>query len=280
MKYELLQVFAVFLLAGSLTAQDWQTSDVKGELQSDQTVLFHGYVIELKGITRHESWQADVMSDGSFTLREIPGGDYVLRVTTYQGGTVKEELVSVREHTAHLEVKLPREEHTEPGGPVSVRELQHPPSAKAIQAAVRAQKFESAGDRAKAIEELQKAVKLSPDFAAAHTNLGAEYLRVRHFAAARHEIEQALAIGGPNAVDLCNLAMVDAAEQRIPGAVASAQAALRVEPDSATGHYLLGSLLALDKRTAAEGMRHLEQAAATLPAARQALNRLRAAQTQ
>jgi tetratricopeptide (TPR) repeat protein len=63
-------------------------------------------------------------------------------------------------------------------GTISVRELQHPPSRKAYNAIVQAQKFSEAGDFAKAAGWLEKAIALSPDFADGHTNLGAQYIRL------------------------------------------------------------------------------------------------------
>jgi tetratricopeptide (TPR) repeat protein len=216
------------------------------------------------------------MADGTFVVRDLPDGDYVLRVLTYQGAVLKEAFVNVQGPSTMVDVALPHVDRPAPGGPVSVRELQHPPSAKAVRAAAAAQRFSHEGERGKAVEELQKAIRISPDFAAAHSNLAAEYIRMKNYEAARQEIRQSLEIAGPNSVDLCNLAFVDAAEQRFAEAIEEAKAALRADPSSGNAHYILGTLLQLDKRTTAEGVRHLERAAQTVPGARQMLAHLRA----
>jgi tetratricopeptide (TPR) repeat protein len=248
--------------------------DLKGTIHSEKEAIYHGYVVEVSAAAPHQTWRADVMSDGAFVVRDLPVGDYVLRVMTYMGGVVKEQFVSVNGFSSIVEVTLPQADPT-PGGPVSVRELQHPPAAKAVRAAAAAQRFSQEGERGKAVEELQKAIRISPDFAAAHSNLAAEYIRMREYGPARQEIQRSLEIAGPNVVDLCNLAFVDTAEHRFPEALEEARGAVRADPANDNAHYMLGTLLMLDKRTSAEGVRHLEQAAQTMPGAREMLARVR-----
>ena len=272
----------LWALVASLTAvcafaQETHRFDFKGAIHSDTEVIYHGYVVEISAMAQHESWKADVMSDGTFVIREIPDGDYVLRVMTYQGAVLKEEFVSVHGVASMVEVRLPHAERTVPGGPVSLKELQHPPAAKALRAAVAAQRFAQEGENGKAVEELQKAIRISPEFAAAHSNLAAEYIRMKDYGAARQEIQRSLAIAGPNAIDLCNLAFVDTMEYNFPKALEEVKAALREDPANANGHYILGTLLLLDQRTKEEGVRHLEQAAQSLPGAREVLAHLQSA---
>ena len=257
-------------------AQDAQAVEVRGTVHSQQPTFLEGYVVEIRDLTpQHQTWRADVNIDGSFVLRNVPRGDYVLCVLNYRGGEIKQELVSVREAAAPVDVYLPREDRAAPGGRVSVRQLQHPPSRKAVEAAAAADKLARAGDTDRAVEQLRKAIRISPDFAAAHSNLGVQYIRERHWAEARAEIERALAIAGPNALDLCNLAFVDAAEGRYGEAMERARAALRADPAYANAHYVLGALLLMDRRTQEEGIRHLERAAEAVPGAREMLARVR-----
>jgi tetratricopeptide (TPR) repeat protein len=252
-------------------AQEPHKVDFKGSIHSDSELIFHGYVVELSWTAKHETWKSDVMSDGSFVVRDVPDGDYVLRVLTYQGTVLKEQFVNVWGPAGTVDVMLPHADRVVPGGPVSLRELQHPPAAKAVRAAAAAQRLSQEGDHGKAVDELQKAIRISPDFAAAHSNLAAEYIRRKDYPAARQEIQRSLEIAGPNAVDLCNLAFVDTAEHRFPEAVDAVKAALRSDPANANAHYILGTLLVLDKRTADEGIRHLQQAAPTVRGAREML---------
>ena len=112
-----------------------------------------------------------------------------------------------------------------PGGTVSIRELLHPPARKAVEAAAAAQKFAGSGNYRKAVEQLQKAIRISPEYAAAHSNLAVEYIHLKDYARARAEVERALEISGPNA-----LAYLNATEHRYPEAIEAAKAALRADP--------------------------------------------------
>jgi len=270
-----LWAFVYSYMAVCASAQDPQKAELRGSLRSDVEVMFHGYMVEVSSVVQHQSWKADVMSDGTFALRDVPPGDYVLRVTTYQGAVLKEEFVSMHGVSSNVDVILPKQERAAPGGPVSLRQLQNPPAAKAIRLAAAGQRFAHDGEDRKAVEDLQKAIQISPDFAAAHSNLAVEYIKLKQYPAARHEIQKALSIAGPNAVDLCNLAFIDTAENRIPQAIDEVKAALREDPNNPNGHYILGTLLLLDRRTAAEGVQHLEQAAPNVAGARQMLAHLR-----
>lgn len=272
MHYRCLWALAAFLSCAH--AQDLQTTDIKGAVHSDQEIFFQGYTVEVSASVQHQTWRTDILSDGSFVLRELPRGDYLLRIVGRTGGVLKEEYVSANEHMTAVEVNLPRQQPTAPGGPISIRELRNPPSAKAVRAAAAAQRFAHDGAPARAVSELQKAIRLSPDYAAAHSNLGAEYIRLKNYEAARREITKALEIAGPNAVDLCNLAFLDTAEYHFADALQEVRAAIRADPANGNAHYVLGALLTMDNRTKAEGIRELQTAAQTVPGAREMLAHL------
>jgi tetratricopeptide (TPR) repeat protein len=160
-------------------------------------------------------------------------------------------------------------------GTISVTQLQHPPARKAVQAARSAQRFASAGNTEKAVEELEKAIRISPEYADAYNNLAVENMRRGRFAEAAGELERALALAGPDAPRLSNLAFAQCRLNLIPDAIASARAALRLDSGSPQAHLILGSLLARDPRTRVEAIPHLERAAETLPSARATLEILR-----
>jgi tetratricopeptide (TPR) repeat protein len=173
-------------------------SNVSGRLRGGERML-HGYVIHLETLGAHVTSepQADVQSDGEFSLRNVPYGEYLLKVTSYQGDAVSQQFVSIHERSSLLEVTLPEGAPTPSGGTVSFTELRHPPAKKAVRIAAAAQQFAVSGHTERAAEELQKALEISPDYAAAHSNLGVEHMRLRRFDAARAEIERAIEIAGP-----------------------------------------------------------------------------------
>ncbi len=204
-------------------------------------------------------------------FRGIPTGEYVLRVTTYQGGAILQQFVSILDRPASLDVPLPSQGPRPTGAKVSITELRHPPARQALDAAVAAQRFSAAGHWDRAAGELERAVRLSPEFADAHANLGVQYLHMKRFEEAREEIERALAIGGPNARDLVNLGFAFSGLLRIPEAIEAARGALRLDGNNAGAHYIVGSLLGGNPVTRKEAVAHLEQAAKTLDSARKTL---------
>jgi hypothetical protein len=72
---------------------------------------------------------------------------------------------------------------------------------------------------------------------------------------------------------LCNMAYAQYALHRYGEGTRTAREALRLDPSYAQAHYLLGSFLVVDRRP--EGLRHLEAAARSMPAAQAELERAR-----
>lgn len=250
---------------------------VKGELHSDTPVYLPDYWVELEDVSHaRETHRVEVQFDGTFQLRDIRNGEYALRVTTLNGEPVHQELVTVGSQTGPLTVRLPAF-HKQPAAPgtISVTQLRHPPARKAIQAVVSAQQFSASGQPEKAAEELEKAIRISPEYAEAYNNLAVQHIRLGHFEEACGEFARAIAIAGPNALLLSNLAYAQRRLDRLQEAIGSARGALRLDSGSAQAHLILGSILALDPRTRAESIPHLERAAETLPSARTMLENVR-----
>ena len=273
---------AVFLAIVSLgipcrSQSTESSSTVRGELRSDAPLPFHEYWVELSDATHFsDTRRVDVRPDGSFQMRDIHSGIYTLRVTTLGGDLVHQELVNVKPQSGLLTVQIPAS-GGKPSAPgtISVTQLEHPPARKAVQAALSAQRFASAGKTERAVEELEKAIRISPEYADAYNNLAVENMRRGHFAEAAGELARALAIAGPNVVLLNNLAFAQSRLNLFPEAIASARAALHLDSGSAQAHLILGSILAGDPRTRAEGIPHLERAAESLPSARAMLEKVR-----
>lgn len=268
------RLLAATWLVVSLAAQD--TATVKGRLIAGSEMDLSAFVIEMTHLsTRQVLARIDVSMGGEFTVRQAPTGDYLARVTTLHGETVTQQFVSVNQSTYQLDLALPSRKVARPSGTtVSFRELRNPPQRKAIDASVAAQRFSEAGRYDKAAVELEKAVKLSPDYGVAHSNLGAQYLRLKRFHDAVAEIRRAIEISGPNANDYSNLAYALLWMEQFDEAIATAREALKLKKDSATAHHVLGLALALEPQTRGEGIAHLEEAAKTLEASRRTLKML------
>jgi tetratricopeptide (TPR) repeat protein len=250
---------------------------VRGELRSGTPNFYSEYVVELVDVTRrNNTGRGDVRADGGFEIRNVQPGDYSLVVTTFHGDVVYQQSVAVSPMTAPLEIRLPESKVTSPGAKaISVRQLLHPPTKKAFQSFVAAQRFSSSGDYVRAAEALERAVQESPDYAEAHLNLGAQYVRIGRYDDAVTELNRAIEIAGPAPVVLCNLASAQARLGKRAEAIESARAALRLDNGSLQAHLVLGSLLAGDPASREEGIHHLELAATQYASAREILKRVR-----
>lgn len=249
---------------------------VKGELKSASPRIYSDYLVQMVDPMRHvAAGRVDVRSDGSFEVHNVTPGEYMVVVTTLHGEPVVEQSVSVTT-VSHIEVRLPGAAENRPGAAtVSVKQLLHPPTKKAYRSFVDAQRFSSSGDYGKAAEALERAIQESPEYADAHVNLGVQYIRTGRLETAAAEFSRAIAIAGPSAPTLCNLAWVQMRLGQRTDALASVRAGLKLDQGSPQGHLILGTLLAADPATRREGIRHLEQVADTMPSARKILDQLR-----
>ena len=239
------RLFAAILLGLSAHAQDAHTSHVRGVVNAGNDAPLHGYFVQLSNLaTRISIDRIEVASDGGFYVRHVPHGDYVARVTTFHGETIAQQFVTINQSTMSIEIRLPVRPQSPSGTTVSARELRNPPRRQAIEATVAAQKFAESGKFDRAVVELEKAVRISPEFAPAHSILAVQYLRQRRYAEAETEIRRAIEIAGPTAADLNNLAYTQLAQERFAEAAETARAALKLRKDLAGARYVLKTALA------------------------------------
>jgi tetratricopeptide (TPR) repeat protein len=255
---------------------DQEAPVVKGEIQTNQPML-EGYTVQLYDLNRHSTIEtSEIRSGGEFEFRQTPYGSYLVTVTNAHGESVYQSSVTVGRQAQPFIIRLPKEEISRPvSGTVSVRQLQHPPTRKAFEALRAAQKFTEAGDSAKAVESIQKAIGISPDYADAWVNLAALHIRLGAYQQSMDETRHAIALAGPSPLTLCNLAFAQASLGRNAEARESAEQALRLKPDDAHAHYILGMILYTSHAGDAEAIRHLQLAAPTMAGARAALAAIR-----
>ena len=247
----------------------------KGDVRSDTPFHMQGFTAELLDTRNMRAATTDIRSDGHFEFQRIPSGDYQLVVLDSQNQVLYQNHVMITGLTGDMEIRL-KEEPTArpPSGPVSVRELLHPPAPKAKQAMLTAQKYSEQRDFQKAALELEKAVRISPDCVAARTNLGAQYLRLGRYSDGVDQLQQALQME-PSALLLANLAYGQLMMSQTEEAIASARRAIQMDANFASAHYVLGMAL-VRAGSRAEAIRHLEKAAQSMPGARANLEKLRA----
>lgn len=122
---------------------------------------------------------------------------------------------------------------------VSLRELQHPVSKKALRAAYEAQLLSRANKIPQAIAKLEKAVHIDPSYRDAHWNLGVQYAHVGRLTDARVEFRKALDIGPPAAAIYVNLAFASAVAGQPVEAETFARKALELDPANRIAQVLL-----------------------------------------
>jgi hypothetical protein len=124
-------------------------SIVRGQLHPPAHELVQGlFVIMEEGETHMETYRVDVRIDGSFEFRDVPTGNYTLRVTDGIGLTVCEQFVAIHNQMPPLVVRLPERESGGAGAgsaTVSVAQLMHPPHKKAVHAFQSALRLSEAG---------------------------------------------------------------------------------------------------------------------------------------
>lgn len=270
-------ILFVFITAGK--AQDGPFHDVKVEVRAAHEELLVGYTVSLHNLQRPEDTRHSSMESGdTYIFRYVPAGDYMARVFNAAGELRREEMIRVGGGLSIVRVELPKPRIVRPTGDrISVRQLQNPPSRKAIQAFQAALKFSAAREEEKAAVELEKAIRISPAFAPAYTNLAAMHIRLRQYERAIDDSTRAMEVGTPNVLDLSNRALAQWALARYEDAMSSAEQALRLDGNAMTAHFVVGSLLAENPKTVREGIRHLERAAERYPDAARKLARTRAA---
>lgn len=244
-----------------------------GEVKGAPDLPLHGYIVALEDLGGHaELVRTDVEPDGAFRFRRVPCGDYILRLESYFGDVLHQEFVTVAGRNEPLVIQLPKQvDARPPSGGVAAARLQHPPAKKAFQAFVAAQKLSESGRFADAAKKLERAIEISPDYADAYSDLGAQYIRLGRIEDGISAIRHAIRIGGPNVVDLSNLACAQYTLRRFDDGLVSARAALQADPTNANAHYVLGLLLARDRRTLREAISNLAMAAESNRSARVAL---------
>lgn len=141
--------------------------------------------------------------------------------------------------------EMPSPEAARPiSGVVSLHDLQHPIPEKALRAAYESQRLVHAKKTLKAIQKLEQAVRIAPQFRDAHNDLGVLYATVRRFGDARAEFQRALDIGPPAEPIYVNLALSSAALGDVEPARAFARKTLDLNPRNTVARKILESAAA------------------------------------
>ena len=157
------------------------------------------------------------------------------------------------------------------GQRVSVNELRHKVPGKALAAFTRGIKFADASDFFQAARSFERALKIDPEFAAAHGNLGVMYLNLRLFDMGVAEFRRTLQLNPADSFSHANLALALILLNQPGQAEPEAQTAVALDSSNMKARYLFGLLLARQPATRGKAAEQLTYAAQQLPEAHLAL---------
>jgi tetratricopeptide (TPR) repeat protein len=130
-----------------------------------------------------------------------------------------------------------------PAGKVSVNTLEIPEAArKEMHECVR--NFE-AGKLEDSIKHAEKALRISPQWAGAHQDLGQIYARLRQYQKAIEEFHNAAALDARMVQPWVSLASANLVEGQYAEGEKAARRALEIDPANSDARYVLGRILAL-----------------------------------
>jgi hypothetical protein len=155
------------------------------------------------------------------------------------------------------------------GDTVSVRSLQLP--AGAIKEFQRSEKCVGNGDYSGAVQHLQKALRVDPQFIEAHNNLGASYMQLQRYKEAIAEFEAAIALDATMVAPYRNMSLSLFLMKRYPEAESAARQALTLNPEHKAAQYSLGRALAAEGSSSAEAEKLLRGSVGEFPEARLSL---------
>ena len=152
------------------------------------------------------------------------------------------------------------------GDTISIRSLQLP--AGAIKEFRRSEKCVGSGDFPGAVQHLQRALKVDPQFIEAHNNLGASFMQLQRYEDAIAEFDAASAIDSKMEAPYRNKSLSLFLLRRYPEAEAAARQALEISPEHKASRYTLGRALAAEGSASPEAERLLRDALSEFPEAR------------
>jgi tetratricopeptide (TPR) repeat protein len=232
--------------------------------------------VSLQRSNGSELGSATLKYDGSFSFEGLEAGDYLFVIEREDSPTVARPLhlrPFPSPKTVFLQVRLRLD------GSATIRELVKeytrkgtPEREEAASTVSKAafNEFQKAGEESqngntlKAIEHLEKAVKVDPKFYEAFNNLGVQYQKMKQWDKAIGAYQQAISIRNDSAKPHINLGNLYLVLQQTELAIESFKQALAFDPNSVVAHLALGQIYFREQKfdLAAE---HLETATRLAP---------------
>lgn len=249
-------------------------SSVRGVVDADEPLAGNHLTVRLtEEISRKAVDRAFVGGDGSFEFHNVAPGSYTVELAASSGEAILSLTVSLNTAGDRIELRLPGRENNAqaPAGTVSVRELQHPLSAKSKRRFAAAQKASEKGEYLKAVEILRGALTDPAAEPFARMNIGVAYVRAGQAGPAVPELTEAVRLMPDDAVARTNLAYALLLTRHVDEAEEEARRALRIDKNNSKARWVLGSILLAKGTRVEEGVEDLRFASRDIPKARVAL---------
>ena len=272
---------AVWLFAGAQVygqSPKVNMSEFRGRLIEGTDLSYDRYVIEITNLVdRSVREHADVFSDGSFAIRAVPDGDYLVRVLTLYGAEIAATMTSIGPSSSGLpcEIPLPQEKLQKPiSGTVSIQQLSHPLSKQVRKLLDSGQKLIQEQRYSDAAVRLREATQDDPQCLQAHADLGLTLSKMGAWDGAIEEYQAATSLDPGNSALHSNLSAALASAKRFDEARDEALLALRYDSRNARAHFVMAGVLLQAPGHLQEAVPHLRAAQDSFPSARKALEKL------
>jgi tetratricopeptide (TPR) repeat protein len=204
-------------------------------------------------LTSLSSGDQFLLSDdsGAFSFRRLQGGTYTIVVDAGKEWELAAETVDIVENprrrgdrgiTIPVYITLqPRKNSSGSPGTVDARESAIPDAAKDLYRL--AMESAKSGDRKKAIEELNKALEIYPNFMTALNQLGVEYMALREWDNATDALRKAIKISPDAFYPHLNYGIVLVQVKKYADATSELRFAVQKDGTSAVAQFYLGRAL-------------------------------------
>ena len=247
--------FASIFLASTNTAEaspQGSLPTVEGKIRYQTRPPDREFLIELQTQDRRVIQTARIRGDNDFRFQGLITGEYYIHIDV-EGFEEVQQAFEIRGGPTYVNVTLrekigvtARGRSDFAGGNPNLIDLEalgvkHP--EEAIEEFEKSLEDVRKGDTDRAIERLEKALRLAPDFYQARNNLGIQYQKLQRYEDAESEFREAHALNRNEAQPLINLGNLWLVQDDFQPAAIVLREAVRLDPTSAAALYYLGSAL-------------------------------------
>ena len=205
---------------------------------------------------------------GHFFFNRVPASVYLVRVMNRSGAVMGEQIVASSNGLSRVQVRLPdKRVDRSDAALVSISELSHKVSSKAMKEAHEADRALKNGEVAVMISHLEKVIAIDGEYLAARKNLALAYLKTLQFEKAIDSFGRLAELDPHSALAYSGLSATYYDMHRLADSEEAARRALKIDGSYELGHFLLGTTLAAQNKEHQEALHHLAQAIRRYPSA-------------